>query len=450
MVTSHPATRIQPAVGQIEIRKILLESDTLNNDSIHLIQRALAKGQASEVRTCYAELEERVASGNTTDRDALVYGIVSYILANHEDAIEYLQRLPKSGIACFYCAHAYMGLEQFEEAEAEFDKAEKNGYDVVLCKLIRAGCIRKRGQIDQAEALLRSVAREGATRAEYSYQMGCLLSDRGDTYGALEYFERAVDMDANHTRALFNLAQLNNQFGNDDDAIRLYEQMLSKPPIYIGALINLGLLYEDREQYGPAAFCFKRVLESQPDHEKARLYLKDIESTSSMIYDEDQLKQTKILEHVMQIPITDFELSARSRNCLERAGIRNLGDLTNVTEEQLLSGKNFGETSLREIQVILEAHSLQLGQSLMPARAQPAARLEELSPEERVIHEMMVNDLDLSVRARKCLARLQITTIGDLISRSADELLTVRNFGVTSLNEIREKLGERGIKLRAD
>ena len=56
--------------------------------------------------------------------------------------------------------------------------------------------------------------------------------------------------------------------------------------------------------------------------------------------------------------------------------------------------------------------------------------------------------LNLTVRSRKCLSRLQITTIGELVSKSADELLTVRNFGVTSLNEIRQKLGDIAMSLR--
>jgi DNA-directed RNA polymerase subunit alpha len=61
-----------------------------------------------------------------------------------------------------------------------------------------------------------------------------------------------------------------------------------------------------------------------------------------------------------------------------------------------------------------------------------------------------VGDLGLSVRARKCLSRLGILTIGELMNRSPDELLGVRNFGVTSLNEIRQKLTEAGIALRND
>ena len=61
-----------------------------------------------------------------------------------------------------------------------------------------------------------------------------------------------------------------------------------------------------------------------------------------------------------------------------------------------------------------------------------------------------IADLNLSVRARKCMARLNINTIGELMRRSPDDLLGVRNFGVTSLNEIRQRLTEFGMQLRND
>src|SRR5439155_9093967 len=52
---------------------------------------------------------------------------------------------------------------------------------------------------------------------------------------------------------------------------------------------------------------------------------------------------------VLEVPVTDFELSVRARNCLKKMNIKTLGDLTRVTEAQLLASKNFGETSLAEI-----------------------------------------------------------------------------------------------------
>ena len=51
-----------------------------------------------------------------------------------------------------------------------------------------------------------------------------------------------------------------------------------------------------------------------------------------------------------------------------------------------------------------------------------------------------ISDLNLSVRARKCMVRLGISTIGELLRRTGDDLLECKNFGVTSLNEVREKL----------
>jgi DNA-directed RNA polymerase subunit alpha len=45
---------------------------------------------------------------------------------------------------------------------------------------------------------------------------------------------------------------------------------------------------------------------------------------------------------------------------------------------------------------------------------------------------------------------LGLTTIGELLRRTGDDLLECKNFGVTSLNEVREKLTLHGIKLRGD
>ncbi len=59
-------------------------------------------------------------------------------------------------------------------------------------------------------------------------------------------------------------------------------------------------------------------------------------------------------------------------------------------------------------------------------------------------------ELNLSVRARKCLQRLGITSLDDLISRTAEELLESKKFSETCLNEVRDKLAEYGLTLRAD
>ena len=157
------------------------------------------------------------------------------------------------------------------------------------------------------------------------------------------------------------------------------------------------------------------------------------------------------MEQLLSRPVTDFELTVRSRNCLESIGVETLGDLTEVSEMELLSGKNFGETSLVEIRELMTMHSLQVGQNVnKDTEFEPVFAQTEMSPEERSLMEKPVADLNLSVRARKCMARLGITQVAELLRRTPDELLSSKNFGVTSLNEIRIKLGELELKLRND
>ena len=59
-----------------------------------------------------------------------------------------------------------------------------------------------------------------------------------------------------------------------------------------------------------------------------------------------------------------------------------------------------------------------------------------------------ISVLDLSVRARKALQMLNIQTLGDLATRTEAELMGVKNFGATSLDEIRGKLTGYGLGLR--
>ncbi|QDS95157.1 DNA-directed RNA polymerase subunit alpha [Roseimaritima multifibrata] len=60
---------------------------------------------------------------------------------------------------------------------------------------------------------------------------------------------------------------------------------------------------------------------------------------------------------------------------------------------------------------------------------------------------MTLGDLKLSVRANNCLESEDIQTVRDLVQRNEDQLLEVRNFGETTLNEVREKLAQYGLHL---
>jgi len=217
----------------------------------------------------------------------------------------------------------------------------------------------------------------------------------------------------------------------------------------VSALLNLTVLYEDLGEFEKASACVDKVLEAHPNHLRANLFHKDVESSKIMFYDEEKEKKKSRKNQILETPISDFELSVRSRNCLRKMNLRTLGDLLNITEAELLSYKNFGETSLREIKVVLEQKGLHLGQALEDKQLQPDEPEPQGTPEDRGLLNKSVDDLQLSVRARKCLQKLNLRTLGELTRTTDAELLGCKNFGVTSLNEIKRMLSGCGLSLRS-
>jgi DNA-directed RNA polymerase subunit alpha len=62
--------------------------------------------------------------------------------------------------------------------------------------------------------------------------------------------------------------------------------------------------------------------------------------------------------------------------------------------------------------------------------------------------ELPIEDLELSERPRNCLKRGQVNTIGELLLKTPDDLLAITNFGQKSLDEVIQKLDERGLTLK--
>lgn len=264
---------------------------------------------------------------------------------------------------------------------------------------------------------------------------------------AVEFYERALNENPDHELACFRLAVLYDRQADDAKAIELYERLCTSQPVHLNALINLAILYEDNNHYDEARRCLRAVLDTDPNHQRARLFMKDVESARSMFIDEDDRDDKQ--NTVLTIPITDFELSVRSRNCLKKMNIKNLGDLLKVTEPELLSFKNFGETSLAEIKALLTQKNLRLGQALEDPRSVPKRPVPpSLTNIPNDVLNKSVSDLELSVRSRKALQRLNLNTIGELAGRTEAELLGCKNFGQTSLTEIKQQLATFGLALR--
>ena len=122
--------------------------------------------------------------------------------------------------------------------------------------------------------------------------------------------------------------------------------------------------------------------------------------------------------------------SVRVSNCLKQHGITSVEQLASWSEEELLSFKSFGETSLAEVREVLASHGLTLISTV--TLRQP------------------ISSLKLSVRAGNCLEAAGIETVGDLVKKSEANLLRLCGFGKTSLYEVYGRLAELGLRVSED
>jgi DNA-directed RNA polymerase subunit alpha len=406
------------------------------------------------LREAVANIKERERKEKDSKPEShLRLGVGEVLLGRFYSGLEHLKKAGEVGMAYYFRGVALENQQQYEQAAEAFAQAHKLGYDPKNTELQRAGALRRAGHVTEAKKILSGQQKHGASSAEFHFQQGCLLAADGELAAAAAEFEKALGMDKDHNGALFELAYINDIHGNDDVAVDYYRRCTERPPVPLAAWINLGILYEDEMRFREAEQCYRQVLAHDPNHPRARLFVKDCQASKGMYYDEEAERGYTVLKQLHEIPVTDFELSVRSRNCLRKMNIRTLGDLTRTTEAALLSSKNFGETSLAEIKEMMQAKGLRLGMALEGNDRGHDHRVEppqEVPPEMQAMLSRPIGDLNLSVRARKCMSKLGIQTLGDLLKHTGDELLECKNFGITSLNEVRDKLSGLGIKLKND
>ncbi|MDA0836922.1 MAG: tetratricopeptide repeat protein [Planctomycetota bacterium] len=314
---------------------------------------------------------------------------------------------------------------------------------------VTCGLIEAKTKLGDAKATLKEaekLAKKNPTSPDAIYQQGLALDYLGEYESAIESYEAALDIDHTHVKASFRLGYDLALRGQEKEAIACYQRCIESGTVHTSALTNLGLLYEDTRQYDKAVKCFKQVLAGDPTDGRARLFLKDAIASLNLEYNEEQHGELEKRSDLLQQPIGDFELSVRCRGALETIGIATLSELVAHTEQELLACKNFGETSLQEIKSLLSAKKLRLGMSASELYGDPVAAKGGADSN----MDRLVSDLDLSVRSRRCMERLGIVSVRDLMEKSERELLSGKNFGRTSLKELKDKLTELGLVLPED
>lgn len=381
---------------------------------------------------------------------ALKVGMIRYVLCRFGEALEALAVATDNKDRHYFQGLCYKQLRQYDRAIAEFQRALDKGADQEPLAVELTEVQALSGDLEQAEKSLSKIEKKVGQTADYFYLKGLVDELLGNAEQAADAYEKACEADPDHSAATFRLAYHYDLHGDEELAMELYRRAVQQTPLRANALLNLAVLYEDAGRYDEAASCLRSILATNPNHQRARLFLRDVRASKTMYYDEDQAKRIARRNAVLDIPVTDFELSVRARNCLKKMNLRTLGDLVNITESELLSYKNFGETSLKEIKDMLTAKNLRLGQALeddSELSGQTWAQSSEPTGQEGML-ATPIERVEFSVRARRALESLKIVTLGDLVGKSETELMSCRNFGQTSLNEIRQRLAEFGLKLR--
>ena len=209
--------------------------------------------------------------------------------------------------------------------------------------------------------------------AQEHFAQAVALEEAGNRLEAVEEYRKAVQL-GSQPQHIFRLAYLLDLLGEENESIGLYEQLIHNDRPHVNALLNLAVLYEDRGEIAKAEKCLRQILDTAPNHERASMYMKDVQASRNMYYDEEQARNLDRHRALLDTPVTDFELSVRARNCLKKMQIRTLGDLLKISEAELLSYKNFGETSLNEIKLMLSSKALRLGQGWMGSTVAPVRK----------------------------------------------------------------------------
>jgi DNA-directed RNA polymerase subunit alpha len=442
----------------IDLKHLILQagSEELTRDAFdRLLATIYAERKGvDELRQLLTDWDQ-VASGLSSKTVAgVLCGFGHLALGEFEQAEEVLKTHRRSEWGCFYLAHAALARNRPEEALKIVEEALSKFSDHLPLRYLQVEVLVRQRREEEAEKYLSSLEKVDSDSADFSFHRGLCEERTGNYRRAIDLYREAVRRDSGYERAYFRVGYLLDLYGSEaedcnDESVAAYESCLRITPVHTNAAINLGLLYEDRERYHDAVKCFETVLKYYPNHPRAKLYLVDALASTSMFYDREQEKKADRQSQVLKIPVSDFELSVRSRNCLQKMNIQTLGDLIMKTEQELLSYKNFGETSLQEIKEMLRQKGLKLGQGLETRTGEGAAGRNPLEATANPdVLDRRIDDLNLSVRSRRCMERLGVTSVRELINKTEVELMSAKNFGMTSLNEIKRKLSEMGLGLR--
>jgi DNA-directed RNA polymerase subunit alpha len=378
-----------------------LDRDTFDQMLQHVYESYANFDQAHEVLKAMGAGLERASGDDARDLTEKL-GVLCFALGEYEQATGNLDAVKTRKLASHFLGRTLMKTHREQEALDLLEKGRAGDDDLATdALLVEAYC--SLGRPEEAAKLLKKYksAPEGA---DLLYARGRTAEANGEYADAMALYEAAIEKEPEHADCLFRLALNCDLNGEDARAVELYKRCAALRPAFVGALINLGILYEDQGNYYEAIDCYKRVLAIEPRHKQAQLYLKDAESSLTMYIDVSRSRRLQRMDEFFGTPAD--------------AG------------EELEEGEGI--------------FALGAGQD----EDVPGVAVENPELEKKL--SISVEELDFSTRCRKCMDRLGINTVGELIQHSEEDLMGAPNFGSTSMNEVKTKLAALGLSLKGE
>lgn len=435
-----------------------LAGEEISPESIFALSKLVHQEEdvADGVESFLKNIEDHVGFSDEDDITTRK-ATISWILGDNPSALSALENSDDNREARFITGIALKEEGETEEALSTlrevYREHEENGEPSGLVFRHIIESLLKLNRIDEARDFLSEESEKFDNNPDVLYSRGFIQELTGLRSDAFETYRDVLEIDEEHIPALFrqgNLlyTQARNVDGSEEDpdelALNIFEKILDISPAHEGAVMNLGIIYEDKGDYEQAKECYSKVLDHNPNHVLAEMYYRDVEASENLSFQEEQRRQQVERGALLNTSMGDFDFPDRILDAFEKLNVETVGDLIQVTEDQLLACDNFGHHSLERVKNFLDQHDLELAE-----RGDDKVTLEPVPPPEDVddILRKKIDEFDWSARSKRAMNRLSIHNLADLVKKTEEELLDCQNFGETSLQEVKDTLNELGLSL---
>jgi len=288
----------------------------------------------------------------------------------------------------------------------------------------RASVLWTLGRVEEAIPLFE----QARASREKAFLLGVSYLDVGRAEPAVALLKEALETDSSDVVAAAALAEAHTRQGDYESAEKLLERFLKKHPDNADLIYVQGLGLDLQGYHDEATVKYEKALEKEPGHPRSlfRLaYIYDLsgEDERALELYEQLRRQRPIHVHTM----INLGIFYEDRNEYEKA------------EECFRSVLEYFPNHPRARLYLKDAQA-----SLSMFYDEEAARREARMSQ--VLNQALA-DVTFSQRVRNALQKLGLNTLGDLVTRTEEELLEIPNFGKTSLREVKEFLTSKGLNL---